>query len=344
LSLLRFFWRLGTHLPHFEEIADIHRGIEHSGPFKENKQNLVSDIPKPGFIPGLARVTNDFEPYITQTFSYINVNPETLRSRTKAHLFPWHQPKVITNAVRLSRGPWTIAATIDDKGLVCTQNFHGIWSQGKYPLEVIAAILNGPVANAFISTHSTTKHNKLAILKKIPAPQLNTSQIRLIVSLVREYMSYRKQWYESPERSEYFQRICRGIIRQIDGEILTAYNLAPHFEQQLIEYFDGYTKPGPIAAMQIRPSPTKRLYTSLIKVENITEDEDAKFIEVTIINWDPHQTVCLPVALIPDDIKEKLERDTWLLARVNVGATRTEDLVFENIELAPEPNPNDRLA
>lgn len=341
---MHLIWEALAHLPRFEEIADIHRGIEHNVPFKENKHNIISNEPKDGFAPGLTRVTDGFEPYITQSFSYLNIEPRMIHPRTKAHLWPWDEPKVITNAVRLSRGPWTIAATIDDKGLVCMQNFHGIWSLGKYPLEVIAALLNGPVANAFLSTHNTTKHNKLGTTKQIPIPNLRPSQIRLIVSLVRQYMSCREQWQTHPNHSQRFERLCKGIMEQIDAEILAAYDLAPHLEQQLLEHFGDFPKPGPVAVSQPKPSPLKRLYTSLIKIENIGEDNNSKFIEAVIINWNPHQTVRLPISLVPDNIKEKLDRDVWLLAQVNVGARKAEDLFFENIELAPEPHVNDRLA
>jgi len=340
---MQLIWAALAHLPQFGEITDIHIGIQHNVPFKENKDDLVSEEPKDRFAPGLARVTDDFEPYTTHSFSYINIDPEKIH-RPNVLLLPWDQPKVITNAVRLSRGPWTIAATIDDKGLVCMQNFHGIWSLGKYPLEVIAALLNGPVANAFLTTHNTTKHNKLGTIKKIPIPNLRPSQVRLIVSLVRQYMSYREQWQAHPNHSQRFERLCKGVMGQIDAEILAAYDLAPHLEQQLLEYFDNSPKPGPVAVAQLKPSPLKKLYTSLIKVENIGEDNNSQFIEAVIINWNPHQIVRLPVSLIPDNIKEKLDRDVWLLAQVNIGAGKAEDLFFENIELAPEPSPNDRLA
>ena len=341
---MQLIWHALAHLPRFGEIADIHIGIQHNVPFKENMHDLVSDVPRAGFVPGFTRVSNDFEPYITQSYSYLNVDPQKLNPRTKAHLRPWEQPKVITNAVRLSRGPWTIAATIDDKGLVCMQNFHGIWSLGKYPLEVIAALLNGPIANAFLSTHNTTKHNKLGTTKQIPIPNLRPSQVRLIVSLVRQYMSYREQWQAAPNHSQRFERLCKGIMGQIDAEILAAYDLAPHLEQQLLEYFGDAPKPGPVAVSQVKPSPLKRLYTSLIKIESIGEANNSKFIEAVIINWNPHQIVRLPVSLVPDHIKGKLDRDVWLLAQVNVGAGKAEDLFFEDLELAPEPRANDRLA
>jgi len=335
-------WDALAYLPRLGEVAHIHRGIEYNVPFKENEQDLVSDTPKPWFVPGLARVTDDFEPYAISTVCYLNMDPEKMR--TKANFLDWAKPKVIANAVRLSRGPWTLAAVIDDKKLVCTQNFHGIWASGKYPLEVIAALLNGPVANAFLSTHNTTKHNKLGTTKQIPIPELKPSQVHLISSLVREYISYREQYFGQPERSKDFERLGKGILRQIDAEILAAYNLAPHLEQQLREHFVGWLRPGPIALANIKPSPAKRLYKSLIKVENVSGDNGSQFIEAVVINWDPHQIVRLPVALIPDDVKEKLDRDVWLFAHVNVGAKKAEDLLFEDIVLAPEPDPNDGLA
>jgi hypothetical protein len=102
------------------------------------------------------------------------------------------------------------------------------------PIEVIAALLNGPVANAYLSTHRTSRDNKIEVMKHIPIPRLSPSQIRLIVSLVREYMSYREKQHTWFEQAIYFERRCRGIIGQIDGEILTAYNLPFHLEQNLL--------------------------------------------------------------------------------------------------------------
>src|SRR5260370_24673034 len=81
-------WDALAHLPRFKEIADIHIGIQHNVPFKDNKHDLVSDVPRAGFVPGFARVSNDFEPYITQSFSYLNVDPQKINPPTKAHLWP----------------------------------------------------------------------------------------------------------------------------------------------------------------------------------------------------------------------------------------------------------------
>src|SRR5260370_18368421 len=207
-------WDALASFPLMGDFVDIHIGIQHNVPFQANKQDLVSATPRQGFVPGLARVSDGFEPYTTDSFVYINIGDDKMRR--SAHLWPWKEPKVITNAVRLSRESWTIAATLDEKGLVCLQNFHGVWSKGKMPLEVISALLNCPLANAFLSTHNASKHNKLGTIKQIPIPNFRPSQIHLIVSLVRDYISHREQWRIDPHRAGHFERLCRGTMHQID--------------------------------------------------------------------------------------------------------------------------------
>ncbi len=149
---------------------------------------------------------------------------------------------------------------------------------------------------------------------------------------------------EQPEQAEYFERRCRGLLGQIDAELLEAYNLPMHLEQELIKYFEGYKRPGPISSTPLRPSPAKRLYTSIIRVENIRHEGGNGYVDVVIINWNPHQIVSIPISLVPANLQQELGQDTHLLAKVNVGASNAEELIFEDITLAPEPKAYDELA
>lgn len=341
-SRLQRIWDELASLQRLGERVDIHRGIEYNIPFKQNEAEIISNEPYPRFVKGLVRVTDDFEPYVTNLFNYLDTDPKKMRGN--AYKLPWEKPKVIVNAARLSRGPWTIAAIIDGQGLVCYQNFDGIWPTENVPLEVIAALLNGTIANAFLSTHNAKRHNRIETIYQIPVPKLNQVQISLIVSLVHEYISYRAQWLAHPERAGYFEGRCRGIISQIDAELLSAYNLPMYLEQALIKYFDGYKRPGPISLSQVKPSTAKRLYTSIIRIEKIRNEDGNKVIDAIIVNWDPHQTVSIPLSHVPVSLQERLEQDTRLLAKVNVGARSAEDLIFEDIKMAPEPKAYDGLA
>src|SRR5436309_739595 len=138
---LQRVWKALAHLPRFGDIAEIHRGIEYED-FRKRVTELVFTEPALNLRPGLVNINDGFEPYVTPPPKYLAVNPETIRSGHK-FLRRADQPKIIANAARLSRGPWTIAGAIDNQGLVCSQRFHGIWPKTSLPLEVIAAVLNG---------------------------------------------------------------------------------------------------------------------------------------------------------------------------------------------------------
>ncbi len=332
---LQGVWDSLIELPRLGDRIEIHRGIEYNIPFQENKSSLISDVPRTGFDKGMWRVTDDFEPYTIQDFCYLNTDPNLMRGG--AYKYPWWEPKVIANAARISRGSWTISATIDEQGLLCYQNFHGIWPDKSLPLEVVAALLNNPIANAFLSTQQMAWHNQIRVIEQIPIPRLRLSQIHLIVSLVQEYSSLRAQWLTQPDRIEYFERACRGIMRQIDAELLTSYDLAPHLEQELIRYFNGFKRPGPVSLTELKSSPTKKLYTSIIRIEDIRNEDGNGVIDAVIINWNPHQVVRIPMSLLPAALQEKINQDTRLLAKVNVGASKAEDLIFKDFKLAPEP-------
>ena len=131
---------------------------------------------------------------------------------------------------------------------------------------------------------------------------------------------------------------------QIDAEILGAYNLSLDLEREIIDYFKEYARPGPVPQVPLKPSPTKRLFSSLISIVGVRNLDTDKVVDVVVISWNPYRTITLPISLFPRDLQEKLDRDVWLRARVNIGAKEVEDLIFEEIELAPEPKINDRFA
>jgi len=305
---------------------------------KDNEDKLFSEVPREGFVKGLRPVTSEFEPYITRTSTYLNMNPDVMLY--EAYKLPWNKPKVLANAARIGTDRWLIAGAIDEQGLVCTQNFHGIWPTDSVPIEVIAALLNGPIANAFLSINRTSRHNQVRMLQQIPIPKFEPWQFHQIVSLVREYMATREQWLSQPEHAKYLGGSCKGILGQLNGELLGLYNLSMEAERELIAYFEGYKRPGPIPQTQVKPSPEKRLYGTLIRVEDVRGEGDDKIVNAVVMGWGggyPDQIIHFPLALVPQEIREKVSQNSYLLAKVNIGAREAKDLVFEDIELAPEP-------
>lgn len=261
---LQGIWDQFRYLPKLGEYAEIHRGIEYNIPFVENEGLLISSEPKNGYKMGMVRVDKKFEPLIATPSAFLNMDVDLMRGM--AFRRRWDQEKVIVNAVRISRGPWSMIAAIDYRGLACYQNFHGVWSKGDLPLEVIAAVINSPVANAFVSADRTSQHNQIRVMRNIPTPNFSSSQIQAIVSLTQEYIETREKWLDQQDEAGREQR-CRELIAQIDAEVLGAYDLPPRLEKALLDHFSGHERPVPFMFTQyypsnFRPSVPWRIYIS----------------------------------------------------------------------------------
>jgi hypothetical protein len=134
---------------------------------------------------------------------------------------------------------------------------------------LFAAVLNSPIANAYVSTNQATdkRHNLARVIMQVPFPSVTASQIQSIVALVKQYQIYRSQWRERPEQAHDFERLCDDLMRQIDAAVLEAYDLPPRLEREVLNYFAGHRHPGPVHfdhyyPANFRPAIPWRLYIS----------------------------------------------------------------------------------
>ena len=164
---------------------------------------------------------------------------------------PWKLPKVVCNATRRTMGPWRIVACAVDLNLLCSQNFTAIWPKKPWTSRSLAAVLNGPVACAYMATRERWKHLTINKMKGIPLPTLNESQISTLDALVGEYQNLVALWRDFPEERGLFganyppKAKLIELLRQIDLEILQAYNLPNGLLGQLVTYFKGHSRTVP---------------------------------------------------------------------------------------------------
>jgi type I restriction-modification system DNA methylase subunit len=217
------------------QVANIHQGMQYIGSVEDH----VSTSPRRGFAPGLQNVEDGLEPYIIRQWKYLQVDSSVMRR--KAYLFPWHEKKVIANAIRISRGSWRIVAAVDEVGLVCYQQFHEIWPKDDTPLELIAAVLNGPVANVLLRTSATTRHNRIQDLKAIPLPQLSVHDIALVRELVHAYRALPERQTDQVEQQ--YDDLYDGLMVQIDTIILSGYALPDWLEAKLMDFIGSVQRP-----------------------------------------------------------------------------------------------------
>lgn len=163
----------------------------------------------------------------------------------EAYLLPWHKSKVFVNAARLSRGPWTILAIPDHDGLVCLQRFHALWPRDGLPVEVLAAILNGPVANGYVDSHEGKRDVRIETLRSIPVPHLSARDQSNIAGLVHQYQEARLERLSLAAETTAGKDWYREHLLEIDSAVLTAYRLPPRLERELLTSFSGHNRPGP---------------------------------------------------------------------------------------------------
>jgi hypothetical protein len=327
--ILPHLWDELATLPPLADVADIQLGIAYSL-LKQDTHTIFSDTPTDDFALGFSRVSSELEPYIARPSRYLNM--ATRLSQEQAWQECWGKPKAITNALSTDIERWPIVGAIDEAGLAYTQDFYGIWPTASLPVEVLAALINSPIINAFLTAHSFPEHNLRAALQQAPIPRFSKADIQLITSLVRNYRTTRERWLKEQEGLT-----GQGILGRIESVILGSYHLSLQAEKDLVAYFEGYQRPGPIELTQVEPSHQNRLCSTIVEIEGIRHEGDDDIVDAIVVSWNPYQTIHLPLSLIPQEIRRKVSPDVRLFARVNIGAEYERDLVFEDIQLPPEP-------
>jgi hypothetical protein len=80
----------------------------------------------------------------------------------------------------------------------------------------------------------------------------------------------------------------------------------------------------------------RKPYRTLIRIETIGNESGESVIDAVIPSWNPHRAVRFPLSLLNEEIRQQVKPLTRLIASVNIGADRSEDLFFDRFEIARE--------
>lgn len=226
---LGLLWRRLSTMPRLEDYVEGHWGLR----WRDGRQRDAGATQRgPQRTLGLLHA-NDLRQFRHGRTTWLDTNP--------AHLYgggnlPWRSPKILCNAARLSRNYWRVAAVVDRDKLVASQQFVGLWP--KHPavdLDALAAILNGPIANAFMTDHSTEKRFRIGTLLNVPVPISIPPELG---ELAREYaaLSKEQKLFSGDER-------LSSLLDKIDAIVLEAYDLPPLQTRALLACFTGANRP-----------------------------------------------------------------------------------------------------
>ena len=230
INELEEIWELLANYPTLNSIASVHMGLQ----WRHGQTNVVRTLPQREFAPGV-HAANAVRAFALPKHIYLDFRSNHLR---RAANLPWRETKILANAARLSRGPWCFAAAVDSEGLIFSQQLFGVWPKPGARVYALCAILNSPVANAYIATHSPADRIRVSTVSAVPIPvEIPT----VIDELVKRYMRIVAQSFglfssRAAERAD-------ELLSQIDALILKAYDLSPRLEKQLLEYFRESERP-----------------------------------------------------------------------------------------------------
>jgi len=135
-------------------------------------------------------------------------------------------------------------APIDTEGVWAYCQFYGIWSRGDVSIEVLSALLSGPVANAYLFEYSSKRENQIRWIQQIPVPVFTEEQGELISSHVNEYVLERGRLTTQTKDSDARAKRCLEPLFQIDALVLEAYALPASMERHLLNAFGSQKRPG----------------------------------------------------------------------------------------------------
>ncbi len=229
IGTLDELWEHLTRNPRLGDVAKIYRGLQWW-----HQKDGVSTEPREGFRRGVYRPIESLEPFRILRTAWLNFDPPMYPGPPSR---PWHLPKVLANNQRLSRGPWRLAAAYDATGLAASQQFFGIWPRGgRISGQMLEAVLNGPLASAYVTEHSTKQHFTNTTLRQLPMPQkVEEEAIELAVE------RYRDALRRSDGRVD--DELLNWLLIDIDAQVLKSYDLPPRLERQLLEFFRGHRRP-----------------------------------------------------------------------------------------------------
>ena len=226
-------WRFLSDHRCLSEVAVVHRGLE----WLAGQSDAVSTAPQEGFVRGVHAANTVRQYTLLSDPRWLEARPERLR---RAANFKWDLPKVLSNAARLSRGPWCLAAAVDKNGLVASQQLFGIWlkEDASLKMEVLCALLNGPLGNAYVASHSPPDRIRVSAIQNLPIPTTVPEKVTDLVCEYTELLRTQSGLFAIADGAR-----ASALLSSIDAAVLKAYDLPPRLERQLLEYFRGAERP-----------------------------------------------------------------------------------------------------
>jgi hypothetical protein len=164
-------------------------------------------------------------------------------SPSRTPVRPWRSgqatgmPQVLVNYVRAMRGPWRIKAFLDYAGHAAINTYLTVRPKPGGPsVEFLWAVLNSPIANAYVYCHTMQKHIYDGLIAKLPLPMYWEDSVRPVEEAARAYLQVVKPSEAFALRADNQTAACEALLA-MDAAVMRAYHLPLRLERAVLEVF-----------------------------------------------------------------------------------------------------------
>jgi N-6 DNA methylase len=242
-------WQSCERLPKLRDYADIGQGFSHIGedqPTFPTGTVTVSDTPFAGAVEGFQNLGTGIYSHQLPPLKWLNLSPDVVRRPMSGTLCG--VPQVLLNEAPVQRAPWCLRAMIDRVGRPAKSSFTILRPRSSaVPLEIIWAILNSPIANAYAYSHSSKRNILTGTWREFPVPRFTPNHVDKIERAVKDYFELATQTGPqmpllNREELPADKAVLRDLHWRIDAEVLRLYELPPALERDLLDYFTGWRR------------------------------------------------------------------------------------------------------
>ncbi len=235
-------WNYLNHNPTLADVATVGQGLTHLGESLPPGAWTVKPYRNGLGAAGFSEVPENLTIFRLPKPLSINLDKRVIgrpRSGTTTGiaqvLLPYHP---------VSGHGWRLKAVIDREGHAFKTNWTAVRPKSKStPLEYLWAVLNSPVANAFVTCFLPKMNILTGTLERLPVPVVDTTGMQRIPPTAHRYL----ELVEEPERFTlrgYDEAPIGRALASIDAEVLRLYDLPPRLERQLLDFFRGAERKG----------------------------------------------------------------------------------------------------
>jgi hypothetical protein len=230
---LEEIWSACVGNPTLADISVVEQGLIYHGQRLRRGSIAYSKERFPGSHPGFALFDHGLQLHQLPQRCWLNLDPAVIRwAGTRA---AGGIAQVLLNYAPASRGPWRLKALIDRHGHPVTSRFIPVRSTvPSYSLETLWALLNSPVANAYVFSHLGKRDNIVGDIRKIPLPNVNSFE-----GVERATLAYL-----AAASSETDLAMLQKLLLRVDCEVLKLYSLPLELEQSLLAIFTDWKRVG----------------------------------------------------------------------------------------------------